>query len=195
MPNESRLKDAVDWGLLRTLNERCLELMAQLARLDQDNAPPAVTLNRALWCDLDPAARQRAANSRLLLLDINFADLAWWLEAVENRPLEREASARGYLQPEVALELMRETMTLAWIVARADQSQATLVCGMAPRVASLFSSFSPSDLERLCARHDRHLRLRFDDQPSYWRMHLRVSGRALVSDREHPHDDRQQSLF
>jgi hypothetical protein len=192
--SERRPKDAVDWGLLHTLNERCLERMVQLARSGQEHAPPAISSNRALWCDLHAAALKRAANCRLLLLDINFADPAWWLEAAATRPIQRGASDAGYAQPAFALELTRETMTLAWIVARADQCQATIFCGMAPRVARLFSSFSPSDLERHSARHHQHLRLRFDDQPTYWRMHLRVSSRTPSSEAPHLQGDLHHSL-
>lgn len=180
---ESRQKDAVDWILLRTLNERCLDSMVRLARSDQEYAPPAVSLNRALWCDLDAAARRRAANHRLLLLDINFSDSAWWAEAAESRAFERESNRGGYLQPNVASELMREALTLAWVIARANPGQASIYCGMSPTVVGLFSSFTPSIFEHLCARHHRHVRLRFDDQPSYWRMHLMVSTRQAISER------------
>lgn len=195
--NGSRPKDAVDWILLRALNERCLDSMVRVARSDQERAPPAVSSNRALWCDLDTAARQRAAHHRLLLLDINFSDAAWWAEAAESRPVERESNGEGYLQPNVASELMREALTLAWVIARANPGQASIFCGMSPLVVGLFRSFTPSDLERVCARHQRHVRLRFDDQPSYWRMHLTISARQAISERSHlqaPSEDRQQRL-
>ncbi|MFC4311677.1 hypothetical protein ACFPN2_21505 [Steroidobacter flavus] len=155
--------------------------MVELARSDREHAPPAVASNRALWCGLDGGARERAANCGLLLLDINFTDPAWWRAAAADRPVERTGNLEGYLQPAVAAELMRETITLAWIVAREDRGQATIFCGLAPPVATQFASFSPSDLDRLSARYHRHLRLRFDDQPSYWRMHLTIDGSKWVS--------------
>jgi hypothetical protein len=93
---------------------------------------------------------------------------------------------------------MRETVTLAWIIARADQGLATSLCGMTPPVARIFCSFAPPDVERLSARHHRHLRLRFDDHPSYWRMHLRIAGskpNPTPAIAEVVMENRQQSLF
>lgn len=188
-------RDAVDGRLLRTLNERGLELIVRLARSNQETAPPAVSANRALWCDLHTAARQRAANSRLLLLDLNFADSAWWRNAAQNRSVSPTACAPSYLAPHVTSELMRETLTFAWMVARADPCQATIFCGMTPHVANLFCAFSPSHLERHSYQHHGHLRLRFDDQPSYWRMHLKAAGRAPALDAPVLEEDRQQGLL
>jgi hypothetical protein len=193
--NLSQPRDAVDWALLQTLNERFLEVIVQLARMAPEHAPSAVTSNRALWCDLDIAARKSIANSRMLLLDINFADPTWWIEAAENRPVGRKESANGYVPLEVARELTREVMTLAWIGAREDQVQAIIFFGMAPRVAGLFASFSPSDLEYYSARYPQYLRLRFDDRSLYWRMHLRAAGRSQVSAAPRLLDDSQQSLL
>jgi hypothetical protein len=190
------LKDAVDLGFIRTLNERCIDLMVGLARSDQPPIPAAVSANRTLWCGLDPPARECAASHPVLLLDINFTDPAWWRWATESRSVEREASAVSYLPLEIASELMRETINLVWVIARKDQSLAIIFCGMAPQVAHMFSSFSPPDVERISAQYHRHLRLRFDDSPAYWRMHLRTSrSRAVPSapSLEVPSDILQQS--
>lgn len=191
-------RDAVDLGLVRALNRRCVELMAQLARSDGAPAPPAIAKNLALWRGLDRSARERAANQPVLLLDINFADATWWRRACERRSIERKPGAQGYLSPRVAAELMRETITLAWVIARADHGLACMICGMAPPVARILSSFGPADIERLSGQHHRHLRLRFDDLPSYWRMHLKISGSKSISEApgvETHSESRQQSLF
>lgn len=196
--NARQAKDAVDLGLVRALNERCLELMVRLAKSEGTPAPAAVSSNRALWCSLDSSARQRAANHPALLVDIDFADAAWWRWVAYNRAAERKTSAPGYLPPRVASELMRETMTLAWIIAREDRGLATALCGMAPSVTRIFCSFGPTDVERLATRHHRHVRLRFDDHPLYWRMYLRIFGDVSVSgvlSDSAPSESRQQSLF
>src|SRR5688572_15594112 len=118
------LKAALDLGFVRTLNGRCIDLMVGLARSDRVPLPAAVSACRTLWCDLDSTARERAANHPILLLDINFTDPTWWRLAAENQSEEREASAASYLPLEIASELMRETMTLAWALARKDQGLA-----------------------------------------------------------------------
>lgn len=191
-------KDGVDLSAIRALNERCLELMVHLARSEAPPAPPAISANLALWRGLHPSARLRASRYAVLLLDMNFSDAAWWRWAAENRPIDRTPGATGYLPPKLSTQLARETITLAWILARADRGLATVLCGMAPPVTRMFCLFGPLDVERLSARHHRHLRLRFDDQPSYWRMHLTISGSNAVGDASKSRalpESRQQSLF
>ncbi|MBM0105798.1 hypothetical protein JM946_13740 [Steroidobacter sp. S1-65] len=185
-------------GLIRALNCRGLELMAQLARSDAAPAPPAISRNLALWRGLDRSARERAANQPVLLLDVRFSDAMWWRWACERRPLERKPGAQGYFSPRVAAELMRETITLAWIIARADHGLASILCGMVPAVTRVVSSLDPAQIEQLADQHHRHLRLRFDDLPSYWRMHLKISGSKPILEVptvETLSEIRQQSLF
>jgi hypothetical protein len=196
--NARQAKDAVDLGLVRALNERCLELMVRLAKSEGTPAPTAVSSNRALWRSLDSSARQRAANHPVLLVDIDFADARWWHWVAYNRVAEKKPSASGYLPPRVASELMRETMTLAWIIAREDRGLATALCGMAPSVTRIFCSFGPTDVERLATRYHRHVRLRFDDHPLYWRMYLRIFTDVSISDapsEEASAESPQQSLL
>lgn len=196
--NAGQTNGAVDPGLVRALNERCLELMVRLAKSEGIPIPAAVSSNRALWRGLDSSARQRAANHPVLLVDIAFADAAWWRWAAYNRVAERKPSAPGFLPPRVASELMRETMTLAWIIAREDRGLATALCGMAPSVARIFCSFGPTDVDRLSTRYHRHVRLRFDEHPLYWRMYLRIFCNVSVSsvpDEDASSESRQQSLL
>lgn len=189
----------VELTLIRELNERCLELMVQLARSDFTPAPEALVANRALWTGLDATARHRAASYPFLLLDINFASAAWWRWAANPQCLERKGAAVAHFPTKIAAELMRETTTLAWIIARSDQRLGTVLCGMAPAVARLFASFGTPDVERVATKHCRCLRLRYDDHPVFWRALLRVSGSRPIqptSSLESPHSDtRQQRLF
>jgi hypothetical protein len=147
-----------------------------------------------LWCALDPTARLRAAEHPMLLLDMNFSDAVWWGSAAQGRSVEETTSVASYLPAIIASELTRETLTVAWTLARADPGIATVLCGMAPQVSRLFASFSPAQLERLSARED-HLRLRFDDHPPYWRMHLKTAVRTSALSIEETPEDPQQSLF
>ena len=197
--SDNQSNGGVELGLVRALNERCLELMVQLARSDLTPVPTAVAENRNLWCGLDAIARKRAASHRALLLDISFADPTWWRCAADPKYIERRGAPPVHLPTKIASELMRETVMLAWIIVRADQGLATMLCGMAPPVARLFASFGTPDIERIATRHSRHLRLRFDDHPSFWRTHLRLSGSspfssALDTEIQHP-ENRQHPLF
>jgi len=176
LPRVGHPTNVVDLGLIRALNERCLDLLVQLAVSEHASVPTAISSNRDLWRVFDASVRERAARHPVLLMDINFADSAWWRCVADGRLVEERSSVTGSLPFGMAGELMRETVTLAWIIARADEGLATILCGMAPPVARIFSSFSSPDVERLSARHHGHLRLRFDDHPSYWRMYLKIAG-------------------
>lgn len=195
-PTSRQSLNVIDAARVSKLNARCLELIVHLARSRHAPMPLAVTANRALWCEFDPAARHRTANRSLLLLDLKFAHARWWHLAADGESGNETADAASYLPPIIAADLARETLALAWMLARADAGVATIVCGLAPSVARLFASFNPLDAERLCALHHTRLRLRFDDQPAYWRMHLKsAGGRAFIRSKPEPGEDPQQSLF
>lgn len=63
---------------------------------------------------------------------------------------------------------MRETLMLAWNVVSIDRGAATLLLGMAPSVATMLVELGPQDVERIAARHGRHLRPRWEDLPQFW---------------------------
>jgi hypothetical protein len=63
---------------------------------------------------------------------------------------------------------MRETLMLAWSTANADRGIARLLLGMAPRVSALFAELGPHDVERIAARHRRHLQPRWAELPTFW---------------------------
>lgn len=192
-------KAVVARSLVRELNERCLELMVHLAKSDFTPVPTAVSVNRNLWCGLDATARGRISEHPVLLLDVYFANSAWWRWAANPRCLERKGSVAAQLPLKIASELMRETTTLAWTIARMDERLCTILFGMTPPVAHLFASFGPLDVERIAARHVRHVRLRYDDHPSFWRAHLRISGSRpmppLVTLEAQHADSPQRNLF
>lgn len=57
---------------------------------------------------------------------------------------------------------------LAWSTVALDRGAATLLLGMTPAVGSTIAELDPQDVERIAARHSRHLRPRWEDLPAFW---------------------------
>lgn len=159
------------------LNERCIELLTQLARTERGQIHLAiVSQHRPLWRTLSPTARRRAALAPYLLLDVHFQDAEWWRWARG----ARGGARRGIVAPpafsgKVAAELMRETIMLAWSTAAFGRGAASVVLGMAPPVCDIIAELGPQDAERVAARHSRHLRPRWEDFPAFWGSLLSVA--------------------
>lgn len=155
---------------VHALNERCLEVLTQLTHTARERVTvDIVNRHRALWRGLDAAARRRAAQCPFLLVDAHFASEDWWYWAKNPRSAQRRAAASpSSFPPKSADELMRESLMLAWNVVSIDRGAASLLLGMAPNVSSMFADLGPQDVERIAARHSRHLRPRWEDLPQFW---------------------------
>jgi hypothetical protein len=197
--NASRQNPKFDWKgspslrRVHALNERCLEVMVQLARADRERpAIDVVNRFRSLWCSLDVPARQRAARCPVLLIDVHFQSWDWWRWANDPRSGNRRAVLpQPYFPARAAGELMRETLMLAWSTAGADQSTASVLLGMTPAVSKIIAELEPQDVERIAARYSRHLRPRWEDLPQFWR---RLLSAARAGDEDLLHDAHLHSI-
>jgi hypothetical protein len=68
----------------------------------------------------------------------------------------------------IASELMRETLMLAWSTVAFERGAASILFGMTPAVGSIIAELGPQDVERIAARHSRHLQPRWEDFPGFW---------------------------
>ncbi|GFE87287.1 hypothetical protein GCM10011488_22410 [Steroidobacter agaridevorans] len=167
-PSEFTWKGQQALARVHALNERCLELLTQSARGDQQS-PAFVHQSRGLWRGLNAAARKRAAQMPFILMDVHFREAQWWRGAQSSR-----SSQRSLLTPEMvfkgklAAELMRETLMLAWNTVSMDRRVACLLFGMAPAVSRIIADYGPQDVERIAARYRAHLLPRWHDFPAYW---------------------------
>lgn len=152
------------------LNERCLELLTQLAQTNAEHVSPnTVQCYRSLWGKLDPKARSRAAQVPFLLVDVYFHDALWWRWARDPRAVRRHRiPARNSFPRRIAGELMRETLMLAWSTVAFDRAAASILLGMAPEVSTIIAELGVHDVERIAARQSRYLQLRWDDFPAFW---------------------------
>jgi hypothetical protein len=155
---------------VHALNARCLEVMILLARGERELiALPIIDGQRGLWRGLNESARTLAARTPFLLMDVHFQDAEWWRWARDSRNnRQRKIVLRAAFAAKTADELMRETLMLAWSTVALDRGAATLLLGMTPAVISTIAELDPQDVERIAARHSRHLRPRWEDFPAFW---------------------------
>lgn len=155
---------------VHALNERCLELLTQIARTDRQKISiPIVHMHRALWRGLNATSRRRAARMPFLLVNVNFQSAPWWCAAQNPSPQRRQARIQNTaIAGKVAGELMRETLMLAWSTATFDRGIASVLLGMSPAVTSIVTELGPQDVERIASRYRQHLCPRWQDFPAFW---------------------------
>lgn len=165
--------------LVRELNERCIEALAQIAHSRQlTTGIEIVDQHRAVWRKLDLTARRRAAASAFLLMDVQFLNEDWWRWARSRQSGRFRTPGPRRLPAKLANELSRETLILAWSTASTDPHTAGLLFGMAPAVAAIFAELGPHDIDQIAARHKHQLRLRWEEHPTFWRELLAAAQRA-----------------
>jgi hypothetical protein len=175
--SEFTWKGAQALGRVHALNERCLEVLTQLARTNQGQISLViVNQHRSLWRALNATARRCAARTPFLLVDVHFQDAEWWRAAREVRPSRRRKMLLNTaFTGKVAGELMRETLMLAWSIVAFDRGAASVLLGMTPAVSSIIAELGPQDVERIAARHCHHLQPRWEDFPAFWGKLLAVA--------------------
>ena len=152
------------------VNERCIEMLVNAARHEQDRPFALVSELRELLRSLDPPMRQRAARLTFLLVDMEFANPDWW-HAARNHPSQQMRTPlwRGCFPRPSAIQLARATLLLAWNSLRADPVTARILLGMAPGVSDLIADLRFDEIDRIAQKRFRHVRPRWDDRPAVWR--------------------------
>lgn len=178
-PSEFTWKGAQALTRVHALNERCLELLTELARTERQQITLAIVhQHRGLWRSMSAATRKRAARTPFLLIDVHFQDAEWWRGARDLRPnRRRKVVVNAAFTGKIAGELMRETLMLAWSTVAFDRGAASILLGMTPAVSSIIAELSPQDVERIAARHNQHLQPRWVDFAAFW-------GRLLIAARD-----------
>lgn len=176
-PSEFAWKAQLALARVYALNERCLEVLTDLARTERHQASLAIVKeHRTLWRSLGLTARFRAAHAPFLLLDVHFKDADWWRAARDRSHRRTKLALCAAFRGKVAGELMRETLMLAWSTVAFDRGAASILLGMTPSVSSMIAALGPQDVERIAARQCSHLEPRWKDFPAFW-------GKLLVAAR------------
>jgi hypothetical protein len=152
------------------VNERCIEMLGNAARHEQDRPFALVSDLRALLKSLDPPTRQRAARAAFVLVDMEFANPDWWHTARTHPSQQmRPPLWRGCFPRPTAIQLARATLLLAWNGLRADPVTARILLGMAPGVSEIIAGLRFDEIDRIAQKRFRHVRPRWDDRPAVWR--------------------------
>ncbi|HYM27295.1 MAG TPA: hypothetical protein VET66_04050 [Steroidobacteraceae bacterium] len=154
---------------LREVNESCLGLLAEEARLR--GAPDAPLLRQVgeLWRALDAGARRRAAACPYLLFDAGFAEpLCWRPQAVQVGEAGR-ALYTAYFTAAAAEPVTRLVVTYGWHLARAQGPAARLLLGMPGPCAALIARHTLPQIQALAEAHPQWLRPRWPARVQVWR--------------------------
>jgi hypothetical protein len=170
-PIPPRWKGINSLDLVRQLNERCIELLCDLAVADARHTDfPILTGNREIWAGLEPEARNRAARMPFIVVDAKFSDDEWWRHAAQSRAraVGAEAPSNG-LPHEASEQLMHEVTMFAWQTARWDRTVAQLSLGMTPSVAEIIAALTPQQVREIAAREEQVVEFRWANNAVFWR--------------------------
>jgi len=182
MPNESsgkraaqaaalsppRWRGARSLELVYQLNDRCLELLSQMAAGNEDDCPLAlVNLHRELWRNLDGNARQRAARLPFVIVDVHFTNSRWWQRA-RKPAVPPEVPAVACFPTEIGEHLMNETLMFVWHIVQSDSRGAVHIVGMSPDVSAIVAGLSAHELRDIAAQNAGEIEPRWRDSPHWW---------------------------
>jgi hypothetical protein len=180
--DQSALPSSYMWGNIRTLqiaqslNERCFEWLARIARADTASSLEIISRNRDLWMKFDLRACTRAARNPIVLFDCNFGRYEWWIRIV-SRDAEpfRMNGGREYWNAENATAVLRDILTEARTISVADPRAANLIFGAPSIGVTLLASLTPSDIDRIAVQNVFEFRPRWADKTVFWRNFLSAS--------------------
>jgi hypothetical protein len=157
------------------VNGRCLELMVEAASTPTRGMHPLLYRVRDGLMVLTPAARRRAARSRILLVDLRFNDSAYWmgLAAASHRLIGSKRHA--FFPRRSAANLGRSTLVLAWHALHATPEIAAVALGMHREVAKIIVEMPIASLERVAKDQVDELKPRWADLSSVWKELLRAA--------------------
>ena len=154
---------------LMEVNESCLDLLAEEARLRGAPATPLLRQLGELWRGLDAGARRRAAACPYLLIDAGFAEpLRWRPQAVQVGEAAR-AGYTAYFTAPAAAAVARLVITYGWHLARAQGPAARLLLGMPGPCAALIARHTLPQIQTLAEEHPQWLRPRWPARVQVWR--------------------------
>jgi hypothetical protein len=177
-PSPPRWKGVQSLDLVRQLNMRTVELLCRLAE-SGDSPLEAIALNREAWIGASLNARCSLAMLPFVLVDARFVDADWWrrVSAIDLRRDESTIDPNG-LPDDSSAELMQETMMFAWQTARWDRLAAQFLLGMSSRVANIIAAMTPQQVRTVAVRDPHAVRIRWGDDPMFWRDLLSAASRA-----------------
>ncbi len=157
------------------INGHCLELMMEAASAPTRGMHPLLYRVRDPLMLLTPAARRRAARSRILLIDLRFNDAAYWMRLATASHRLIGSKGRTFFPRRRAADLARSTLILAWHSLLASPEIAGVALGMHRDVAKIIAQMPVSGLERIAKREVDQLMPRWADLSGVWRELLQAA--------------------
>lgn len=156
--------------LVRRLNEQFLDLLSGATVAEADTDCPWLLANRELWARLGPEARIRAARLPFVILDLHFADEAWWRRLIDTpKSAVREPDITNGLPGELSERLVQETLLCAWHMARSDSTAAQVSFAMLPHVAETIAALMPGEVRDIAFQWQGEIRVRWANNYHFWR--------------------------
>jgi len=150
------------------INGRCLELMVEAAAAPTRGMHPLLYRVREPLIQLTPAARRRAARSRILLVDLRFNDAGYWMGLASTSSRRISSKGYGFFPRRSAADLSRSTLVLAWHALLSSPEIAGVALGMDREVAKIIAEMPISGLERLAKSEFDELMPRWADLTTVW---------------------------
>ena len=138
---------------VQRVNQRCIEMLTQAARMARPEMSPLVTELREVLLQMTPERRVRAARRTFLLVDMELGNTDLW-RRFKSHParVEPALKGRGTFPRAAAVQLARDTLILAWYGVRADCHGARLLLGLSAAVSDIIASLSLTDINRIAER-------------------------------------------
>jgi len=169
--------EVADLSPIYEVNRKCIEELVRLSHRSEAAAWPFVASLRDVLSPMTPATELYAARLGILLVDLRFMSRDWWqMQGSACARSRRPTSSRGGWSSATATQLTRLTLVTAWHTLRAN-SYAACLFGMTRDVADLIGALSLTKIEFLVRQLHRHLRPRWEDQPTIWR-HLLLAAQT-----------------
>ena len=132
---------------------------------------------------MDAAACARIAGNPVLLIDLRFQDMEWWLWVTNKAPKPiRARHADEHLKLAEATTLTREILVEACITSRSSPLAAKLGFGLNSRVLEVIADLQSSEIDHIATSHHDELQLRWADDAVFWRNLLRAASSGSDDD-------------
>lgn len=151
------------------INARCLGLMIEAAKAPSDGAHPILSRLHNLLLEMTPAALDRIAQSRILLVDLRFTDVRFWSTlASPAQRLGRRMQVHPVFPQRGAAILARSTLTFSWHALLASPEIGAVTLGAHREVAQIIAAMRIADLERAGRQHSQDLMPRWAGLSAVW---------------------------
>lgn len=167
-PAAPRWKGAQCLAPVQRLNERCIELLCDVA-VSADVELQIIKENAGLWTQLNLDARQRLARVPLVIVDAQFKNDEWWRRVAQPSGKDADAAAMWNGLPSgVSEELMHETLMFGWQIVGSNRIIALTSFAMSPSVAEMIAALTPKSIREIAVRQCSSIEIRWGNDVEFW---------------------------